>query len=319
MSGPSSDWAADRSRLDHLRAGGAALVRDWQARDDARGLRERLMRMDAALPPGVQAFAAELAPWLESDGWYRGLLERSCGAMSADPLADFPLGMQPGGMMRAIALVEAGGASATLALLSAEELRASARDDRRQALVFGGGYSVVSLLAGSIDVELWHRDGAAEHIVRGRSWTMHSGERMALDNQAEQMRILAAPRDAVILNMAVAGPPSGAVTLEFAVPGGALLRRGTADPAVSRMLALIELMPAAGAEGRCALLADLSEDAEPVLRWQAMRHCLAADVSGAMSRLTEMAGGDPDGAVRRAAQGTLALLAQRAGERAGAG
>ena len=319
LPGPLACALRDRDRLNRVRAAGVDLVSSWQAREDVLALQQQLIAMDAVLPPDAEAFAAALSPWLDNDLWYRNLIEQGCLSMADDPLAEVPLGMQSGGVMQALALVEAGGACATLAQVNAAMLAMQAASGAAPTVVFGSGYSLVVLLAGTMAVELWCLDRALGRISHVRSWEMRGGDHIALDNRTEQLLIRSAPRDAVLLNLCVTGPERREPTLEFDVVSGNLLRRGMADPVVSRMLLLTALVPAARTEERDALFNALSRDAEPLLRWQAMRHWLAAGARGAVPRLEAMAREDPDASVRAAAQATLGLLARMAGEAHDAG
>lgn len=316
LPGPLADALADRERLVRLRAAGAAMIWAWQGRADVQALRERLAAMDAALPADAAAFAAALAPWLEDERWYRDLIGDACGALAGDPLAELPLGMQPGGTMRSLALIEVGGAGATLSHISADGLADAVARGEGGRLLFGSGYSLVCPVAGMIEIEQWRLDRTSGAIARVACRTLAAGSRIACDNRQDQLLIRAAPRDAVVLSLSVTGPEKGEALLEFDAASGRLLRRGTADPAVSRMLLLLAIIPPK-VEGRSAVLASLSRDADPLMRWQAMRHWLAGDVPGALPRLRAMARRDGDGAVRSAARATLALLARLAGGEAG--
>ena len=310
---------ADRDRLERARAIGAELMGAWQAREDVRALRDRLMAMDAALPADAMAFADALMPWLVNDGWYRDLIGTFCQSLSADALAELPMGMQSGGLMQALALIEAGGAYATLAQLGAERLAVQAGAGQARRLVFDSGFSLVFVVAGTIEVELWRLDRGNGNACLERTCRMGRGALLAQDNRTEQLIIHSAPTDALLLNMAVAGPDKSGPTLEFDAHSGQLLRRGTADPAVSRMLLLLPLIPTAGPEGRCELLSRLCRDADPMLRWQAMRYWLAEDARDALPVLTRMADDDADPSVRTAAKATMALIARMTREAAHAG
>jgi hypothetical protein len=291
----------------------AGSVDDWRRSDAVRRLKRRLAELDTALPANAEAFAKALSPWIEDDAWYRDLIERGCAAMAADPMAPLPLRMQAGALVQGIALAEAGsamgGGSAMLAVTSADVLAGVAGGEAAQRLVFDSGYSLVAVVAGELTVERWRLDRRSGRIALVERQTLRGGEQLAVDNRVEQLLIRHTPRDAVLLTMAVIGPVRSEPILEYETAGGTLLRAGTADPLVSRMLALLALVDEAPLDRRLVLLSRLSEDADPMLRWQAMRHWLASDVRGAMPQLRDMAQGDADAAVRAAATATLEMIA----------
>ena len=295
---------------------GERRLHEWHASEPVRELHAVLAALDGQASLDAAAFAAALAPWIDDSRWYRALLSEALAAMRADPLAALPWRMQPGRMVQGIALAEAGGGSAMLALVSADGVADAG--PARERLLFDCGWSLVAMVAGTLKVEHWMLDREAMRISLLAERWLGPGEQVVLDNRREQLLIRSAPRDAVLLTMAVAGPLRNEPTLEFD-RSGAMLRQGCADPVVSRMLGLLALVPHGRREERRELLSALSADADPMLRWQAMRHWLVEDAAAALPRLRAMASADGDGAVRRAAMATLALVDRLAREPCDAG
>lgn len=296
---------------------GETRLRVWTSRSDVHGLRQVLGEMDAGLPFSAEAFAARLMPWIDDDRWYRSMLFEAVTAMEADPLASLPWRMQPGRLVQGIALVEAGGGSAMLALIAAEEL--AGRSDDGQRLLFDCGYSLIAVVAGALKVERWRLDRTTQRIACVGEQHVAVGDWLVCNNRIEQILIRSAERDVVVLTLSVRGPCAGQVALECDTGSGLVIRHGMADPLASRMLPLLALLPDAEAGERRALLANLSRDGEPMLRWQAMRHWLAVDPAGALPRLRAMAGDDDDPAVRRVAGQSLTLVMRLQAERGYAG
>lgn len=285
-------------------------VESWRSDDAVQRLKRRLAELDAALPADAGAFAEALSPWIDDDGWCRDLIARSSAAMAADPLVALPLRLQSGTLVQGVALAEAGGGSAMLAVISAEALADAAGSAAAQRLAFDSGFSLVAVIAGEMLVERWQLDRLCGRVALIERRMLLCGAWLAVDNRVEQMLIRSAPRDVVILRLAVMGPTRQEPVLEYETAGGTLLGTGTADPVASRMLALLALVQDAPLGRRLALLERLSADGDPMLRWQAMRHWLASDVHGALARLRSMATEDADASVRRAATATLAMIAR---------
>lgn len=285
-------------------------VEYWRKSEPVQRLKRRLAELDAALPATADAFAEALAPWVENDAWCRDLIMRSCAAMASDPLLSLPLRLQTGTLVQGLALTEAGGGSAMLAVISAEALAEARGSEATQRLVFDCGYSLVAVIAGEMLVEHWQLDRDIGRVALFKRKTLRGGEWLAVDNRVEQMLIRSAPHDVVVLRLAVTGPARQEAVLEFDTGNGRLLRTGTGDPVASRMLALLALVQDAPLRRRLPLLERLSADGDPMLRWQAMRQWLASDAPAAMARLGSMAIDDTDASVRRAATATLTMIAR---------
>ncbi|MFM6853927.1 MAG: hypothetical protein ACKOUM_07580, partial [Sphingopyxis sp.] len=272
----------------------------------------------AACPPAeAAAFADALHPWHRDDAWVRALLDQGVAALMDDPLADIRLSARPGVVIDTLGLIDAGHGAAALSIVAADGM--GGPPDARIALD-GGTTVLIALNDAGLSVDHFRLTDGDEadgpRLRRVGTVALARGDAMVLDHRVEQIRLARVDADALVLRFTLARP--GFAPREYAADTGEYVRAGTASAQVSRLLALFTLVQAGGdsrAAGRAtdvaAACAGLINHGDRAVRWQAMRHWLAADAMGAHGALCGMAMGDGDGELRALARATMAMMDER--------
>lgn len=259
-------------------------------------------------PATLTEFDKAVAPSCRRADWLTALVDEWIALLGRQSFADLPWMPLVSGAISGLELLRDGPASC--ALLCVDALCLSQADN--DAVVFDSGFNHFVLVAGgAMDIEHYRRvdDGSRVELTARRR--MVRGDSFSTDCAVEQVRMVGAQTDTVLLRFSLQDMRARNGVIEaFDRNSGLLVRRGCADPKVSRMLALLDVAAAANPDALLPLLEQLSAHANPQLRWQAMRMWLARDALGAEPHLRTMATKDASHEVRMAATGALAVVEQ---------
>lgn len=297
-------FAADRSRQQRLTADALAMMARWRARADVAALEAVLA--EAGREPCLKAerFRARLAPWLADHGWLAAFVTASLAAMRGDDFATPACRLQAGPLIDGLQLLGTGASAVTLSHLTSASLPAI--PDRR--IIFDGGCSLLQLVAGGpLVVQRFALIG--ERCRSEGPVTLAAVDALAVDCGAQSLRILSAPRDAVLLRVTCRDASASLAIDEYDADSGTLLRRGSGSAAISRMLSLLPLAANSAHPDMRETLTKLTRHADAQLRWQAARHLASRDAPAALAIVEQMAQSDPDATVRAAALAARAAIA----------
>ncbi len=300
--------AAAHHRAQRLAA--EARIADWCARGDVGPVIAAIEGLDAAPPNRLDTLVDAARPLLLDHGWLHAFVDAGLAAMLADPVAATAIPAFASGAIEGLTLIERPGATLMLGLARAS-LTGPAHPDR---LVFDDGFSMTQIIAGGpMMVARYRREG--EGIVAMGVEAFGPGTAIALDHGREQIALVEAVRDTLFVRIACKRDRAAPLVEEFDCASGRPTRRACADLATSRFVALLDLAATSARAERVEVFEQLAQHPLASLRWQAMRHWLAADTINALPTLRGMAAQDADPAVRAVAAQTLGIIAAAATER----
>lgn len=289
-----------------------ALRAAWCSQPSVAALNDALAGLAAApgLTPAMAVSA--LAPWLNDRGWIGDFIARNIAALADDAWCELPWRVQSGPVLTGLVIAHLPGVFVMLSRLDADMLAVT----ETPIVVFDGGISIMMLIAGGVPaIETYVCSAASDALptVRnaGRSLLTH-GVAIACDCASQQIHIVDAAQDALLLRI-VLTPPGGTTRIRaFERASGRLVTDGIAAPTSSRLAALLNVVGTGNSPRHRAIFAQLANHSEPFIRWQAMRRWLAADDSGAAHlALCQMAHDDSDAALRALAHATLQRIDTR--------
>lgn len=311
-----AQYFADRGGDDARAAAADMAMGAWRARDDVRTIDALLARWAQCPPQDPAALQAALAPHIYDRGWVDALLASAVDLLRADPLNALPCTILPGPLLPGLLLLSHAGVTMTLHLVDAMALTASAGAMEDANLVFDGGLSaIVHLAGGAISYRRAQRsasDGADGCNAKvSPPLLFFTGDIIAMDGAHDAISIIGAACDALMLRISMGTPAPGSRHFAHRLSDGACVAQLCGDGAASRLLILLQYLGARRAvidDAAMLLLRQYMDDAEPQLRWAAARIAIAHDPSAMRGAIADMAAGDGDDAVRRAATATLPLI-----------
>ena len=302
-------FLADRERHCRIDDEGRELANQWNATEAVSSLGRVLQDLSEHLPSDKTAFASALASWTDDRQWISDFIAIALAAIKADPFAALPWRLQNTSAILGLGLLSRGRASCTMSIVDADMLALS----QNNKIVFDSGYSMTIVIAGGpIGVEHFSLVNGGRSVAFGGKETWTIGDWRAQDCAVEQVRLVDAAQDTVLVRIAVAGDDPGSRVIEFDLRDSDKARYGIAVPSVSRHLALLEIAAQSGDDAIIPVLVDLCRHPEPMLRWQSLRFLTARNFSVATPFLEDIALHDQDSGVRAVAAQTLVIVARTA-------
>ena len=250
-----------------------------------------------------------LERWTTERAWIADFASLALSAIGAEPFTTLPLRPQVTSVMMGLTLLSVGRASCTVSVVDADLL--SLADNHR--IAFDNGYSMIIVAAGGpVRVEHFAMVNQGQKVTSRGTEALGVGDWRANDCACQQLRLVAAAQDTVLIRIAVAADNLGARITEFDLQNPTKAKVGIADPSVSRQLALLDIAVRADDDQIIPVLVDLCRHPEPMLRWQALRFLTSHKPCAATAILEDFALHDKDIGVRAVAAHTLAILAQSA-------
>jgi hypothetical protein len=286
---------------------GLDVASEWRALDTVHLLAERLQQLTDEPPPDATIMAAALAPWLDDQSWVDRFVADHCRALADDPLTAMQFRLIQGRVAHGLLMLHCGAAEVTLNWIDAAALPTAVD---QHVLLMSALSVVVVVRANGLVARRYALDteDGVDRLMAQPPAALHDGQVIAIDCRRESLNLLTAAGDAVLLRFNLLLPFTAAQRT-FACDTGLPMGAAMGDDGASRMLPLLAIPRMAGAGSRAAgVLADLSADSDPVLRWAAMREYLVADTPAALDALRHMADRDDDAGVRRVAAQTLEML-----------
>lgn len=304
-----SAFLADTDRQERLRVEGQRWVAAFTAHPPIARLSSALAQMSDNPPENVMDFAELLRPWTQSFGWVQDVVDSWLSQLASDDFARLPLIMQASPVFLGLALAVRGQANASLSLVNSMTLPKA----RSHNLVFDHGYSMVVLVGGgAVTAERFvqQRDGCGgSHMVKSQAAPLPLYVPIALDCGQEQLRIISAEGDAVLLRFSCSKRCYGTRVFEYDTQSGRTLRTGVGDSAVSRKLALLQFVTMQNDVNVIEdALVQLVHDDDALLRWEAMRPLVCRYPDVAYPILSAMAKNDPDCQIREVAGRVMTML-----------
>lgn len=266
---------APQPRLD------AALAR-WRGLPEVASLRADLAAYGAgAALAGLPALARLLADHSAGSALAEGFIAALREALTAEPLAQIPLGHSTAPGMARLRLAESGRASLTLAVYAPRALRYPA------SVLFEDGEAHELVLAGEGQgVHYRQTTGAPETTA----FACPPGIRMVRKDAGEARQIIAVARPLLVLQL-VREAEQPAPSREVAVADGALLKRISGCKRTSQQMMALGVL---GALGHCPALGAMERmaldgAAERDLRWEALRQVLGLDTARGLAVLEALA------------------------------
>jgi hypothetical protein len=305
---------ATRAAIVAARTPTAAAIGKW--REGAAFRAASAAFADCADAPERAAKAAERL--LADSAWAADLLAPLLKALAQDPFFEPPFKVHRDPLRTGAVLFDCPAAS-----IAASVTSAAAMAVRPPAtIVFTGRIAVTrTVRAGGARLLRWRTTAmGAEYRAANAppctpmAWmALRDGSVHRTDGRTHAQLVSAAETDVVTI---VATIRAGAAPLmrEYDIASGALVRVASADDRPSRTEMLLRFLRAAGRADAGTCFADATRAPEFHLRWAAMREWLALDAHAAMPRLAEMACGDPDPEVQRAAARMLPIVETRLAE-----
>lgn len=237
-------------------------------------------------------------------------------ALAADPFFDPPFKVHRDAQRIGAALVDLPAARVSASVTSALTL---ARQPMPRTVVVPGCFSVTRYVrAGGARFRRWDagraggdfRASAAVPAQEIASLTPANGEVVVHDGRRTGYVTTGAVADIVAVSVLVRASPDPLMR-EYVLADGALVRATTTDDGASRGAMLLTLLRLSGRTDAGELFDAASRGPGFHARWGAMREWLALDADAALSRLAEMAAGDPHPEVRAAAAATLGVATRQ--------
>jgi hypothetical protein len=208
-------------------------------------------------------------------------------ALTAEPLAQLPLGHSAAPGIARIRLASSGRASLTLAAYALRENRQPA------SVLFEDGEAHELVIAGAGQALCHHLSG---HVLESRAVACLPGTRLARGGASEARQFVAVTRPMLVLQL-VREAVSPAPSREVSLTDGRLLQQISGSKQASQQMMALGVLGAL--EHRSALepMAQLARDTEATrdLRWEALRQVLGLDTAQGLALLAELAvrGDDP--------------------------
>ncbi len=308
-----AQYFADRHGDAQRETAALAAMRAWCVRDDVCAIDALLGRWAQHPPASPAAMRAMLAPHIAEAAWVGALLAHGLDLLRADPLNALPCTILPGPLLPGLLLLSHAGVTMTLHVVDAMALNAAAQDAPDANLVFDGGLSAIAHLAGgAISYRCAHREaGDTAHARISALQEFTSGDMLVMDGASDAVSIISAARDALMLRISIGKPEVGSRHFAHRLSDGACVATLCGDGAASRLLILLQYLGGrrdAIDDDVMDLLRQYMGDAEPQLRWAAARLAMVHDPAALRDAIADMAVGDDDGAVRRAAAATLPII-----------
>lgn len=290
----------DIAQRNTARTAGRASRDAWLATPAAVELRATLARLATDGRHDLAGFDAALAMLDREHGWVNSLVQHWLELLASHDFADLPWRPLNNAALSGLEVMREGDASCALLSVDAAALS----QDRDDLLVFDSGYNRFVVLAGGpLTVDRFRRAADGESVSHVMRTELSVGDGVSTDCGVEQLRMVAAPCDTILLRYSLHDPAArSSLVRAYDLRSGALAHTGCADPQVSRMLALLDVAMAADTAMLRPLLPQLAAHPDPQLRWQAMRIWLTRDMLAAHPRLREMASDDGSAQVRAAAR-----------------
>ncbi len=304
-------FLSDQTRHERLQVAGQACRGKWLCQSAIVALGDRLQALSDTPPDNFADFAAALVDWASDHQWVDDLLALMLTEMGCDDFAVLPWQPQNTSVLKGISVLQKGQSNCTLTLVDADQLDMHPSNQ----LVFDTGFNLLAIVGGGpLLTELYRRNpdktpGNTMVTLAERRWLI-PGEQIALDCAHEQLRLVEARSDTVLLRFALSTGDAGARVTEYDIATGRALRTGCGDVSTSRMLALLSVAADGDDAQLLPVLNALTRHEDSLLRWQSMRMLVARTGLSALPILDEMAENDCDLAVRSVARQTQALLAQ---------
>lgn len=304
-----SAFLVDADRQERLRVEGQQWAAAFTAHPPIARLSCVLAEMSENPPENVIDFAEILCPWTQSFGWVQDVVDSWRSQLVSDDFARLPLIMQASPVFLGLALAVEGRANASLSLVDSTALAQA----RSQNLIFDNGYSmVVPVGGGAVTAERFAMKRGAcgdSHVVKSQAAPLPLYEPAAFDCEREQLRIISADGDAVLLRFSCSKRCYGTRVFEYDTQSGRALRTGVGDSAVSRKLALLQFVTMQDDVNVIEdALVQLVHDDDALLRWEAMRPLVCRYPDVAYPILSAMVKDDPDCQIREVAGQVMTML-----------
>lgn len=297
-----TQWLGDRDRQRRSAEVGGAAISRWAEAPAVARFRKAIRALGADTPCSAADLAERMRPWCDDRRWLDVLIHEAVGALRQDGFAELPLTLRSGSLVKGLMLADDGNASAALTIVAADRLAGW----REEGLILEGGYSLILLVnQAPLTVDHYRLTGDKGQPVDVRRRTLGAGEWLAVDCGSEQIRMVAAERDAVVLRVAVGGAAANGVIRQVDPRTGQCVSVGVADPALSRTLALIDVAGLAPVAEATPALKQFARHGDHRVRWASMRGLLAANRTGAMPLLRTMQRSDPHPQLRQLASVAL--------------
>ncbi len=222
-------------------------------------------------------------------------------ALTAEPLAQLPLGHSAAPGTARIRLATSGRASLTLAAY------ALARHRQPASVLFEDGEVHEIVIAGAGQALCHRRTGQG---VESRPVACVPGTRLTRGGAAEARQFVAVTRPLLVLQL-VREAASPAASCEVSLPDGALLQTISGSKQASQTMMALGVLGALGHRHALAPMERLALDpqAERDLRWEALRQVLGLDAGRGLALLARLAAREDDALASPAAQLQRSLLA----------
>ncbi|MEQ1725978.1 MAG: HEAT repeat domain-containing protein [Sphingopyxis sp.] len=300
-----SAFLTDKGRHGRLRAAGRRWAQGFRADPHITGLSAVLARMSDHLPERARDFADMLRPWTTSLDWVDGCVRRCREQAASDPFAQIPLGIQTNRVFLGLEIAVQGRANCVLSLIDSDVVA----NTRQNTIVFDNGYSLVLHVGGgAVTVERFVKNTTDGRIVSEGPATLPLHEPVLIDCEREQLRLIAADSDAVLLRFSCARKIKDSRITEYDTASGRALRTGIGNVATSRKAALLQFvaMQQNSPDLHDALI-QLVDDDDRMVRWEAARHLISRYPAAADGVVRVMAANDPDDEVRHLAGSVVAM------------
>ncbi|MEQ1687399.1 MAG: HEAT repeat domain-containing protein [Sphingopyxis sp.] len=269
------------------------------------GLSAVLAQMSEHLPDSAQDFADSLRPWTASLDWVHDCVRRCREQVASDHFAQIPLGIQTNRVFLGLELAVEGRANCALSLIDSAVV-AKTKQDR---IVFDSGYSMVVLVGGgTVTVERFVKNATDERIASEGTAALPPHEPVLIDCEREQLRLVVADNDAVLLRFSCSRQEKCSRIAEYDMASGRPLRTGIGNVATSRKMALLQFVTMQqGSPALRDVLTQLADDDDRMVRWEAVRHLTSRYPQAADGVVRAMAANDPDDEVRHLASRVAAM------------
>jgi hypothetical protein len=268
-----------------------------------------MLEVDAALVSYGAGAALDAAPALArlmrdhaaARALARDFITPVMAALRTEPLAQLPLGHTAAPGIARIRLAQSGRASLALAAYARRAFR------QPGSVLFEDGEAHEIVIAGAGEA-LCHRIGAGG--LESRAIPCKPGTRLARGGTQEARQFVAVARPLLVLQL-VREPAAPAPSREVSLSDGTLLQRISGSKQASQTMMALAVLGAL--EHRAALepMAATARDreAEPDLRWEALRQVLGLEAARGLALLRELAVRGDDALAAPAAQLQRSLLA----------
>jgi len=254
--------------------------------------------------------ARHLRPWLEDDGWLRGIAARAVAGLAADPLHLPPMRASRSGRLRHLVLARTERVTMALTMIAPGVAPGNVEAEVEDAAkhVYLSGNFVMTRVLGSTGCVV-DQFGLAEdgHIVPMGARTLAPGAVAETDERVVAWRLRDTAERIMLLQARIAPHAPAPVRCHDGATG-ALVARSASDERAARSLMMLGLLRAMDRRDAAPCFAQAARHRDPFQRWAAMREYVALDAGAALAELDAMATGDADPRLRDLARQTITTI-----------